>query len=471
MLTRRDLGTLFLESKSGREFSKTVINKYNLAEDENTNNSLGNLYRNYLVRWRKAHYSKKTFEKTYASWLDVEVKFTSNEEAESSNGEDEPSVSLVKRGRPKKKYEDAKERTKKKIIKRESDRFSTPQAVRVLSSRLRRKGNRAGAACVKLFSSTSPRSSKGIYRNIKRVKNVITPFSPEEALSLLIDAKLTKKSYNTIRSAAKEKGANIYPSYSKLINAKKLAYPNNISTTEVSSEAPVQDLLHHTAGRIIKTIKHNIQGKFTLICKWGFDGSSGQSEYKQGWEGDEPRRDDSVFVSSMVPLKLIGENGPVWENPRPSSTRFCRPIRLQFIKETKEVITSEEQHITSQIKRLEPFKIEGIEVDFNMNLTMINGKALCALTGTSTLQCPICRQTGKGSTSWTQEPQSMDETALAYGISPLHAYIRFLEFVLAISYRLGEYIFFFHNFNIYFCVIILKNGLILCRYKEKEPWR
>ncbi|KAJ8880639.1 hypothetical protein PR048_017109 [Dryococelus australis] len=71
-----------------------------------------------------------------------------------------------------------------------------------------------------------------------------------------------------------------------------------------------------------------------------------------------------------------------------------------------------------------------------MLLTMIDGRVLCALTDASTLQSPICKQTAKGSYSWTVSKPT-NEDALKYGISPLHAYIRFLEFILAISYRLG----------------------------------
>lgn len=435
MPTRRDLGALILESNSASEFARQVVQNYNLSENANVKKMMSVLHRNYLSRWKNSNRTRKFFEEKYASWLDVEVEFQPLEEA---RAEDEPSASSGKRGRPTKKFEEAKERTRKKIIKRDADRLSTPRAARVLSSHLQRRGNRTGASCVKLFSSASPKSTKGLYQKIKRKEKRVTPFSPEEALSLLIEAKLTKKSYCTLRMAAKNKGADIYPSYQKLIEAKKLAYPKNVSATEVSSEVPLQDLLHHTTSRIIETLGDNIEGKYTLICKWGFDGSSGQSEYKQGWEGDESKQDQSIFVSSMVPLKLVNDNSAIWENPRPSSTRLCRPIRLQFIKETKDVITAEECHIESQIEQLVPFKIKEVEVNFNMNLTMIDGKALCALTGTSTLQCPICKQTGRGSTSWTRQSDSTDETALSFGISPLHAYIRFLEFVLAISYRLGK---------------------------------
>lgn len=86
--------------------------------------------------------------------------------------------------------------------------------------------------------------------------------------------------------------------------------------------------------------------KMDLICKYGCDGSSGHSEYMQLPKTKEHKRDDgsdSEIVSdsnqfpfsSLVPLRLVAITDEstnnivtLWENPRPSSTRFCRPIKF-----------------------------------------------------------------------------------------------------------------------------------------------
>ncbi|KYQ46691.1 hypothetical protein ALC60_14306 [Trachymyrmex zeteki] len=47
-----------------------------------------------------------------------------------------------------------------------------------------------------------------------------TPYSAEEALALIEDVKLSKYQYTIIRTQAKERNANIYPSYSKILEAK-----------------------------------------------------------------------------------------------------------------------------------------------------------------------------------------------------------------------------------------------------------
>lgn len=87
--------------------------------------------------------------------------------------------------------------------------------------------------------------------------------------------------------------------------------------------------------------------------------------------------DESMLVTSMVPLRLENDvNGEiVWQNPVCSSTRYCRPIRLQYIKEMIQVIQAEEKYITEQISTISSFNSDlGIVVNFKMDLTMIDGK-------------------------------------------------------------------------------------------------
>lgn len=93
----------------------------------------------------------------------------------------------------------------------------------------------------------------------------------------------------------------------------------------------------------MNTVSNN---NLKLYCKWGFDGSSGHSIYKQKFETDI-LQNENIFVTSLVPLRLIDSatNYVIWKNPRPSSTKFCRPLRLQWIHESKEVSKEEEQYI------------------------------------------------------------------------------------------------------------------------------
>jgi len=69
----------------------------------------------------------------------------------------------------------------------------------------------------------------------------------------------------------------------------------------------------------------------------------------------------SLFVTSYVPLRLISqldESKIIWKNPRPSSTRFCRPIRFQFKKETTQFSIDEEKYFKDKIDMLRPTILE-----------------------------------------------------------------------------------------------------------------
>ncbi|XP_043867476.1 uncharacterized protein LOC122757883 [Drosophila mojavensis] len=73
-------------------------------------------------------------------------------------------------------------------------------------------------------------------------------------------------------------------------------------------------------------------------------------------------------------------------------------------------------------------------------MTLIDGKVLNVLTGTNSCQvCPLCgakpNQLLK-TTDFNSAVFAVNSKSLQFGVSPLHAWIRFLEFVLKISYRL-----------------------------------
>lgn len=101
----------------------------------------------------------------------------------------------------------------------------------------------------------------------------------------------------------------------------------------------------------------------------------------------------------MVPLRLVSDkteqNIIFWQNERPSSTRYCRPIRFQFAYETTDLSKKERQHIEKQIQLLKSttykFNDITIEINYKMLFTMIDGKVCNAITETTSSQkCFIC---------------------------------------------------------------------------------
>ncbi|GBN65799.1 hypothetical protein AVEN_274814-2-1, partial [Araneus ventricosus] len=131
-----------------------------------------------------------------------------------------------------------------------------------------------------------------------------------------------------------------------------------------------------------------------LIIKWGCDGSQ-QSRFKQAFQniGDS---DANIFQTSCVPIKLNAnvheKKKTIWQNPTPSSTRFCRPIRIRFVHETPDIINEEIRYIEDQINMLNKTELptEGgvLKIKLTVLLTMVDGKVYNAATGTtSTMKC------------------------------------------------------------------------------------
>lgn len=54
------------------------------------------------------------------------------------------------------------------------------------------------------------------------------------------------------KRTTKKRGANIYPSYNVIAEAKQHCYPKNISVTESSAQVPLQDLVDHIVKRLVQ---------------------------------------------------------------------------------------------------------------------------------------------------------------------------------------------------------------------------
>lgn len=119
----------------------------------------------------------------------------------------------------------------------------------------------------------------------------------------------------------------------------------------------LQNLLNQTIQRlalshksIITSLPLNDNSSFEMIYKWGCDGSLDYSLCKQVFSESIEKTDSDILLTSVVPLRMCvsyGENSIppnkqiIWQNSRTSFSRFCRPIRFQFLKETTKVISKE----------------------------------------------------------------------------------------------------------------------------------
>ncbi|CAH1109005.1 unnamed protein product [Psylliodes chrysocephalus] len=298
-----------------------------------------------------------------------------------------------------------------------------------------------GFQIIKRHNSTSPkRASK--YRKAYKTSIEKEPrqMSGEDALALLVDAKLSRHQYSLIRQS----NPGRFPSYKILQAEKTKCYPNNIKVSKTFAKVLLQDLFNHTVERLISVQESVISSlnneqveKLQLMTKWGFHGSSGHSSYKQAFHGFQAS-DSSVFITSIVPLRLVcnpdsNNSKIVWQNPRPSSTRYCRPLKIAFIKESSEVSVAEKNRVDTEIQQLQNSKLNSnsrsISVSHNMIFAMIDGKICNALTETTSTQtCYICGATTKDFNDIDKMINRKITTQnLQFGISILHGWIRFLS--------------------------------------------
>ena len=100
-------------------------------------------------------------------------------------------------------------------------------------------------------------------------------------------------------------------------------------------------------------------------------------------------------------------------------------------------------YIERQIEQLQPFiyELDGkqIEVIYSMFFTMVYGKVWYAVTGTScTQRCFLCNLSSKDFSNLEKmlSTEIVDTSRLSFGLSMLHACIRFFECLLHLAYKL-----------------------------------
>jgi hypothetical protein len=314
-----------------------------------------------------------------------------------------------------------------------------------------------------ISSDECPLELASFLRN--KSKTTLTPLTADEALAFLISSDLTQSAYQMMRNIAVSHQADIFPSYRKVLKAKTECYPANIFVTEAKAEVPLQDLLNHTTKRILQIdsvkskideVKDLFEPIFVLSGKWGFDGASGQSRYKQRFDSIENESDQHLFSTMFVPLDLSYENSSinsaqqyhsVWRNDRPSSKRFCAPLRIQYKRETYGVLREEKNYYDGQIGQLQETIVDfdasedtqtiQLRVKYDLKCTMIDGKAANAICGNkSSLTCNICKARPTEMNLILSLNFLIDDNSLDLGISSLHMWIRGFEFILHLSYRL-----------------------------------
>lgn len=419
---------------------------YHLSDQEKT--QIADVVYKMKLRWDSNQRTEARFLKKNGEWLQKSIDL--KKDNKNKNGDEKKSNA----GRRELSFSESSERTKRRKTEQLRANVSTEVLLYSATSKLRSEGNTDFAKVVRDISKGSPTKALKVRRSLESV-NINIPFTTNEALSLFIELGLSKNKYQQLRNAHLQKKSRMIPSYKKLHKVKLQCYPDSgfsFSANEASVE--LQPLLDHTIDRIIlhqmevmKCLSKNQLENLTLFVKWGCDGSSGHSEYKHKLDENDVS-DASIFFTSLVPLQLVHRDSTtnkitiVWKNPRPSSPRYCRPIKIQCAKESVELTKKTTNDIENQIKDLNQFQttVNGsiVCVKYNLSLTMIDTKVCNSLTDTtSAMRCYLCNCTSKdfNDIDAMLNKQIVSDN-LKFGLSSLHCWIRCFEFTLHLSYRL-----------------------------------
>lgn len=171
------------------------------------------------------------------------------------------------------------QKPKKRRLQQLLQSHSTSELSYATRLSLRSSGKRHAAEIVKAATDTTPTRAAKIRKAYKTsLEKTTSVFTPEEALAMLIDLKLTKNQYILLRKRSRDKGIDMYPSYEAIKKAKEECYPQkeSITITESSAEVRLQDLLDCTVQRIAtvqKEVLKQCAGDLSLssiecIYKW-----------------------------------------------------------------------------------------------------------------------------------------------------------------------------------------------------------
>ena len=393
---------------------------------------------------QESHRIERKFLDKNAKWL--EEILIDNEYIIGDNHQTE-AIDSGNKGRPPSDFSESSTRTKRRKTEKIRCDHSPEELGYATQMKLRAEEKLDAAKVVEDILLASPSKASEYRRSLGQQREV--PFSSEKALALLINNNLSKSQYSGIRTASLEHNSKIFPSDHEVLAAKPHCYPNQseIKITESCAEVNLQALLNHTVQRIfvkeadiIESFATGKVDQYTLICKWGCDGTSGQGRFKQKFENDDGcKTDEYIFFTSLVPLQLMStnpdtkENIIFWKNPRPSSPRFCRPLKIEFEHKTVELTKTVVDDIKKQEENLRNFETtinrRKIQVSFSLALTMIDGKVCNSLTDiSSTQRCHLCHCISSQFNKINEMlNKKINQDHLQFGLPILHAWIRFLS--------------------------------------------
>ena len=358
-------------------------------------------------------------------------------------------------GRPIKPWDEASDRSKRRKVQLLKENNNT---LALATAAIGRSKDSPGQSALGDVIKESVKNAQKVRDSLDAVDKLPVMMTAEDALALKIQCDLSDGQYQLLRNASKKQNADIFPTLHSILTAKSACYPEDTEITETAAKCSLQSMADHTLSRILalssdvldeEEIEKDPSG--VLYVKAGMDGASSQSVYNQKFDETDLEagkyHEESLFQTAIVPLKLVISGVDIWINQKPSSSHFCRPLQLQYQKETKEVIKAEEARVNKEIENLKDFKLDitlssgekvCLSVKYSIHVTMLDGKAVNALTDTNSSQsCNVCGAKPREMNNLKvirEKPASA--RSLKLGLSSLHCWIRSFEYILHLGYKM-----------------------------------
>lgn len=239
----------------------------------------------FRKRWVKSNRMTERFRNQNQNWLKGNLTFNIDSSNECQN-----------RGRPIQSFLESSERSKRRKTLCLRKQYSEQELAYASQMNLRASGQTDAPKVVRDVVLSTPTRAQKYRKALKRSNDFNDPqISADAALSMIMEAKLTRHQYNIVRYNAKNK----FPCYSYIQAAKQDCYPSKdaIKITERTAEIRLQNLLDHTCIRLIKHQKSvfdtfDFDENMTLISKWGIDGTS-TTQYNQKFQLGNEESDSS----------------------------------------------------------------------------------------------------------------------------------------------------------------------------------
>lgn len=425
---------------------------------------LHNLKGSFTKRWKKCHRNWAKFEISNQLWLEQEFSYDFEDKNQQILKD------LKHSGRPRKTFKDSSKSSKRFKVSELSSSAGNDVELGLESARLSAK--RTGNKSLERILNAVSKNQQLVHSRLFEKSAGLTKLSPLESLGFILNLNLTKDQYLKVRLESKLHGADIYSTYDQILQAKQSTRPPGIIIEENVAYVSYQNIINHTSKGIVEledisicnVLLNRENGKFIIIYNSGFDTSTGYSKHNQKFESMN-KVDDSLILTVLIPLQLLDKTGNIlWMNPLPHSTRFVRPVKMEFGKETKTKVLEMKADIDTQLQDIEPVTIilsngKAVEVEPQVHLTAFDGKVRAIITSksnksfsdnflfklilfldTSSTQC--CTVCGATPTMMNKLENILNgkfatrPNTLCYGIVITHAWIRVFEFVINLSIKL-----------------------------------